>query len=195
MKKNEVLKAFSALFIAGAVLSTAVNVNAASTSTVTVPSSSFADQDVTASFEITDAILQDLGYGAYVSVPLSVSLTYDSSSKKFTGTMSYYAAGVIDDGYKVSIKVDSANSGYGYVTDSKDNSYYVKNKDGFAVNLSVAEFSKSDMSRNLTFVEAENYDNVVSGVLSVSIPGKGFVPKVTGKFESLVPLTIKKEAE
>ena len=94
---------------------------------VTVPTFGSSSQDVTATFTIDNDILIDLGYGAIVSVPVTVPLDYKSNTKTFEGSRTVYCSGVIDDDKKVTVSVDTISTEYGKIVDSSSNEYYVKN--------------------------------------------------------------------
>ena len=160
---------------------------------VNVPSFGSSGQDVTATFTIDNDTLIDLGYGAVVSVPVTVPLSYKSLTKTFEGDREVYCSGIINDGKKVTVNVDTVSTDLGKIVDSSNNEYYVDGTDGFAVNLSRTEWSQSEMASNLTKVNNGNLDNLIKSTLSVTIPGRGFVPRVTGAFESTIPLLIRQE--
>ena len=195
-KLREITTKTIPLALCGALLvgTSSMTALADSTNDVTVPTSGESSQDVTATFTIDNDILIDLGYGAIASVPVTVPLSYNSSDKTFEGERTVYCSGVINDGKKVTVNVDTVSTDLGKIVDSSDNEYNVDEDDGFAVNLSRTEWSQSEMASNLAKKNAGNADNLITSTLSVVIPGLGFVPKVTGSFESTIPLLIKQES-
>ncbi len=166
-------------------------VNAADTTDVTIRPAGESSQNVTATFTIDNDTLVDLGYGAIASIPITVPLSYNSSDKAFEGERQVYCAGVIGDGKKVTVNVDTISTDLGKIVDDQNNEYNVSTAEGFAVNLSRTEWSQSEMASNLAKKNAGNFDNMIASTLSVTIPGRGFVPKVTGSFESKIPLLIR----
>ncbi len=160
---------------------------------VNVPSLGTRSQDVTATFTIDDDILIDLGYGAIATIPINVPLSYNSSNKTFEGGRTVYCSGVIPENKKVTVNIDTISTDLGKIVDNHDNEYNVSSADGFAVNLSRTDWNQSEMALNLSRVEAGNLENLITSNLSVTIPGRGFVPRVTGSFESTIPLIIKQE--
>ena len=191
--RNSRLKAVPIVFSAALfMMISPLSVHAENTD-VNVPSFGSSGQDVTATFTIDNDTLIDLGYGAIVSVPVTVPLSYKSLTKTFEGDREVYCSGIINDGKKVTVNVDTVSTDLGKIVDSSNNEYYVDGKEGFAVNLSRTEWSQSEMASNLTKVNNGNLDNLIKSTLSVTIPGRGFVPRVTGAFESKVPLLIRQE--
>ena len=191
--RNSRLKAVPIVFSAALLMMISpLSVHAENTD-VNVPSFGSSGQDVTATFTIDNDTLIDLGYGAIVSVPVTVPLSYKSLTKTFEGDREVYCSGIINDGKKVTVNVDTVSTDLGKIVDSSNNEYYVDGKEGFAVNLSRTEWSQSEMASNLTKVNNGNLDNLIKSTLSVTIPGRGFVPRVTGAFESKVPLLIRQE--
>ncbi len=173
-----------------------MKVFAANDATVSVPNSGSAEQSVTATFTIDEDTLTDLGYGAVVYVPLTVPLAYKSHTKTFEGKKTVYCSGVINEGKQVSVSIDTVNSDYGTVKDEGDNSYQVKNRENFAVSLSKTVWSQKEMLQNFNIISNEGeLSHLNTGTSSVTIPGKGFVPKITGDFPTVVPLIIKQESE
>lgn len=191
--RNSRLKAVPIVFSAALLMMISpLSVHAENTD-VNVPSFGSSGQDVTATFIIDNDTLIDLGYGAIVSVPVTVPLSYKSLTKTFEGDREVYCSGIINDGKKVTVNVDTVSTDLGKIVDSSNNEYYVDGTQGFAVNLSRTEWSQSEMASNLTKVNNGNLDNLIKSTLSVTIPGRGFVPRVTGAFESKVPLLIRQE--
>ena len=160
---------------------------------ITIRPSGVSSQDVTATFTVDNDTLIDLGYGAIASIPITVPLTYNSSTKSFEGERQVYCAGVIGDGKKVTVNVDTISTDLGKIVDDQNNEYNVSTAEGFAVNLSRTEWGQSEMETNLARKNAGHMDNIIASTLSVTIPGRGFVPKVTGSFESTIPLLIRQE--
>lgn len=185
-------KAIPFIFSAALFMTSPISVHAENVD-VNVPSFGSSSQDVTATFSIDSDILNDLGYGAIVSVPITVPLTYKSLDKVFEGEGKVYCCGVINDGKKVTVNVDTISTELGKIVDDSSNEYNVSGKEGFAVNMSRTEWSQSEMASNLTRLTNGNIDNLLASTLSVTIPGRGFVPKVTGSFESTIPLLIRQE--
>ncbi len=167
--------------------------HASSLTDVTVPSSGSTDQNVTANFTISNDTLIDLGYGAVASIPLSIQLTYDSANKNFIGGKTVYCSGIVAEGKKVTVNVDTANTAYGKITDPSANEYNVSGASGFSVTVSKTDWSAAEMASNYATSHGGNASDMITGYLTVKIPGRGFVPKVTGSFQSIIPLVIKQE--
>lgn len=146
--------------------------------------------DIKARFTIDDSTLAQLGYNAYVAVPIVISLTYKSTSNSFTGNAGYFASGIIPDGKKVTVTVNSASSDYGVITDEDENEYTVKGKTGFSIDQSKTSFTKAEMQNNMEASNAGRAMDMITGSFSVAIPGDGFVPKMKGQFQTIVPIRI-----
>ena len=183
--KPAVLALIGALLLCGSPLTAY-----ASNTDVTVPSSGTADQNVTATFTIDNDTLIDLGYGAVVSVPLTIPLSYKSTTKTFEGEGEIYCSGLLAEGKVVEVTIDPTDEKYGFVSDSEGTSYNVRSSLDFGVSLDKFRWTPAEMQENLTNIQAGNYSDIIGGELFVAIPGLGFVPKVTGNFESIVPLVI-----
>jgi hypothetical protein len=165
----------------------------ASSSTSTVPSTGTTSKNVTATFTIDDEIMQQLGYGAVISVPVNIPLSYSEFFKKFVGSAEIVCSGVIDEGKSVVVSIDTSSASYGRISDSGSNTYSVKGKDGFAINLTKDSWTSAEMLTNYNILNNEDTTDdgtTLSSLLSVNIPGNGFIPKVTGDFTTTVPLVI-----
>ena len=156
---------------------------------VSVPSSGSASQEVTATFSIDDDTLSNLGYGVIASIPISIPLAFNSTTKIFSNSAAVYCSGVLPAGKKVSVTVNESAEKYGKVYDSDNEATSVKTKSGFDISLSKTSWSKSECYENLTKINASQ-DATQTGDLTVAIPGKGFIPKGAGTFNTYVPLVI-----
>ncbi|MBR1627857.1 MAG: hypothetical protein IJ679_01150 [Lachnospiraceae bacterium] len=156
---------------------------------VTVPSTGSEGKNVTATFTIDDDTLASLGYSAVASIPVSMTLSYNSSSKLFTNSGTVYCSGVLDSGKKVSVTVNESGEKYGKVYDSTEAATSVVGKTGFSVSLSKTAWSKSECQENLTKIN-NSEEATKTGTLTISVPGKGFIPSGTGTFKTYAPLAI-----
>lgn len=156
---------------------------------VTVPSSGNASRDVTATFSIDDDTLASLGYSAVASIPVSMTLSYNSSDKVFRNSGTVYCSGLLDNGKKISVTVNESGEKYGKVYDPSDAATSVAGKSGFSVSLSKTAWSKAECRENL---EKLNNSEAASktGTLTISVPGRGFIPSGTGTFKTYAPLVI-----
>ena len=161
---------------------------------VSVPSSGSASQEVTATFSIDDDTLSNLGYGVIASIPISMPLSFNSSTKVFSNSAAVYCSGVLPSGKKVSVTVNESAEKYGKVFDSENESTSVKSKTGFDISLSKTDWSKSECYENLSKINASQ-DATQTGNLTVAIPGNGFIPKGAGTFSTYVPLIISQSDE
>lgn len=166
--------------------------SAARADEVAVPSTGSAGRDVTATFTVDEATLADLGYGAVASIPVSMTLSYDSAAKTFSDSGTVYCSGVLGDGKKATVTVDTGADKYGTVHGPGTETASVKGKTGFAVSLSKTEWTKDECRENLTKLSGNN-DATKTGTLSVAVPGKGFIPSGAGTFRTYVPLVIGQE--
>ena len=161
---------------------------------VSIPSSGSESREVTASFSIDDDTLSNLGYGVIASIPVSMPLSFNSSTKVFSNSAAVYCSGVLASGKKVSVTVNETAEKYGKVFDSDSESTSVKSKSGFDISLSKTDWSKSECYENLSRINASE-DVTQTGSLTVAIPGKGFIPKGAGTFSTYVPLIISQSDE
>ena len=182
---------------AAAVLALAIALTAspaaAKADSVAVPGEGSTDGEVTATFSITEDMLPGLGYGVVASIPVSMALAYDTQDKTFSNSAAVYCSGVLADGRKVSVTVDGSSDKYGKVYDEADRASSVKVKTGFSVSMSKTSWSKAECMENLEGLDSGG-EAAKTGELSVSVPGKGFIPSGTGTFRTYVPLVIRQEA-
>ena len=156
---------------------------------VTVPSTGSENKNVTATFTIDDETLASLGYSAVASIPVSMTLSYNSSSKLFTNSGTVYCSGILNDGKKISVTVNESGEKYGKVFDSTDAATSVAGKAGYSVSLSKTAWSKSECQENLSKIN-NSEAATKTGTLTISVPGKGFIPSGTGTFKTYAPLVI-----
>ena len=159
---------------------------------VDVPSSGNIRRDVSATFTISDGILGDLGYSAVASIPVSMSLDYDWTTRLFTQAAVVYCSGVLDSGKKISITVNESGEKYGKVYDPSDEASSVAGKTGYSVSLSKTSWSKAECRENLEKI-SDGLEATKDGELSISVPGRGFIPSGMGTFKTYAPLVISME--
>lgn len=156
---------------------------------VTVPSTGSENKNVTATFTIDDDTLASLGYSAVASIPVSMTLSYNASNKLFSNSGKVYCSGILNDGKKISVTVNESGEKYGKVYDSSDVATSIAGKAGYSVSLSKTSWSKSECAENLTKIN-NSEEATKTGTLTISVPGKGFIPSGTGTFKTYAPLVI-----
>ena len=159
---------------------------------VDVPSSGTTSEEVTATFTIDEDTLASLGYGVIASIPVSMPLSYDTGTKVFSNSAGVYCSGVLDSGKRVSVTVDTTGEKYGKVYHANEDPVSVSGKSGFDISLSKTKWSKAECYTNLSKVN-NSEDATETGILSVKIPGTGFIPSGAGTFNTYVPIIIKQE--
>lgn len=159
---------------------------------VDVPSSGSTNEEVTATFTIDEDILSSLGYGVIASIPVSMPLAYDSTSKNFSKSADVYCSGVLAGGKQISVSVNESGEKFGKIYHSNEVPVSVKGKSGFDISLSKTKWSKAECYTNLSKVN-NSEDATETGTLSVTIPGNGFIPSGAGTFNTYVPIIIKQE--
>ena len=156
---------------------------------VTVPSTGSESKNVTATFTIDDDTLASLGYSAVASIPVSMTLSYNSSSKLFSNSGTVYCSGILNDGKKISVMVNESGEKYGKVYDPSETATSIAGKTGYSVSLTKTAWSKSECQENLTKIN-NSEEATKTGTLTISVPGKGFIPSGTGTFKTYAPLVI-----
>ncbi|MBR1634335.1 MAG: hypothetical protein IJ682_04635 [Lachnospiraceae bacterium] len=187
-RKERIMACFAAVLAAAPLCMP----SAARADDVEVPPAGDTSRDVTAAFTVDEATLADLGYGAVASIPVSMTLPYDSTAKAFSDSVTVYCSGVLGDGKKASVTVNADADKYGVIRGPGAETASVKGKTGFSVSLSKTEWTKDECRENLTKLSGNN-EATKTGTLSVTVPGKGFIPSGTGAFRTYVPLVIGQE--
>ena len=149
---------------------------------------------VNGNFTVTKDDLNAMGYGPKVSVPLSVSLTFDSSAKSYSGTGEVYAYGVVDSGKKVSVAVDDTHEKYGRAYNASEQDCTQTDPQGFSCTLSKTAWNQSECYANMA---AKNDSGLVTntGDLSVTVSKNTFLPRGTGAHKTYIPLVIEMTEE
>lgn len=163
-------------------------------SEVCVPTDgSSATELVNCSFTVTEDDLNAMGYGPKVSIPVSVSLSFNSASKTYSGTGEVYAYGVIDSGKKVSVTVDETHEKYGKVFHASGQDCTQTDSDGFSGALSKTSWNQSECYANMEADSSEFMTN--TGELSVTVSKDTFLPRGTGAYKTYIPLVIEMAEE
>ncbi len=162
-------------------------------SEVEVPADGSAAGEVSATFTIDDELLAELGYNVVASVPLSLPLNYNASSKKFANSGKIFCRGIVPSGKKITINVNEAGLKYGKLYDPDGTSTDLSGAEGFNISLSRNEWSKAECYTNLSKIRAGD-DASVTSSLSVTVPADGFIPTSGGTYTTYVPLTIRQES-
>ena len=167
-------------------------VNAAETAThLQVGDSTSISGQATAVFTIDQETLDRMGYGLIVSIPVDFELRYSVLDEEFKGSGEIFCYGMAPDNTEVSISVDEKNSMFQKIRDEANNVYDLKGTDCYSANLTQNTWNATDLKSNyMHFVNGED-EEISKGRINVEISGAGFLPKVFGKYETQIPLTIK----
>lgn len=157
-----------------------------------VPADGSASGEVSATFSVDDEILSQLGYNAVASVPLSLPLSYNPDTKKFANSGIIYCRGIVPEGKKITICVNETGLKYGKLYDPDGETTDMSDVTGFDISLTKNSWSRTDCYTNLKRINAGS-DASVTGSISVTVPGRGFVPSSNGTYTTYVPLTIRQE--
>ena len=147
------------------------------------------NREVTGNFTVSDSDLADMGYGPMISVPLSISLSYQSSESKYSGSGTIYGYGILDNGKSITASINTSSSKYGKVYDKDDEDCTIASGSGFSCTLSKERWSKAECRANM---EAKKTGASVphTGSLTVAVSKNSFLPTGTGNYKTYVPLVI-----
>ncbi len=190
---NNIMTCFTKLLIMAAMTGVLVLPAEALADEVTVPADGSASSEVEARFTIDEDVLNSLGYNCIASIPINLPLVYNDTTGKFSNTASIYCSGILPAGKQAQITINQDSSRFGNVYDPDENAASVKGKTGFSVNLSKSVWTKQDCLTNLSDINESNSPRE-TGTLSVSVPGKGFIPSSTGTYTTYIPLIISEES-
>ena len=148
------------------------------------------DETVSARFTVTQQTITDLGYDTVVTIPVEIELTLNTSTKKFEGSGSVAAYGILDTDQAVKVDIKDTDSVYGVINGPSSYSQNLKDK-GFTTTLSKKKWTPDDCYDNLE-KKADGTDLSESnvGTLAVSVPGTKFIPKYMDDYTTTIPLTI-----
>ena len=167
----------------------------------TVPQAAFA-QDVaidkddttksastTAALTIDSTVIDDLGYGLIVSIPAEVTMSYDTSNKKFAGSGDVYASGIIASGKRVDVQT----TGKTIDTITQDSHTIDVTGHGTCGISTDVTFDADTCLANSKYLK-DGAGSLAKNTLSASVDAepviKGVTPDTLGQWSTTIPITI-----
>lgn len=185
MKRKLLTMVLTALMMTAALSSTAL---AASDEVEATDGGNF---QITATANVTDQDLADLGLNVMVSFPTEFSLSLNKDKKAFEGSDAIYAYGIMDPGHTLKVTIDENNEDYGKVCYRKDDTIVKSEQNFFATvteTLSKTSFTADETKENY-LKKAASQDMPYYGTVNVGI--KNMIPTSgVGNYFTLVPLKI-----
>ena len=162
----------------------------ASTSTVEVPSSGQQQEHIRGVFDVTESDLQEMGYSATVVYPIYLDMDYDGDARAYVGSDEIYAKGVVLDGKKVQITIDTASELYGRIYDTEASQNLALSTQDFVCTLSKEKWTSEECYSNLQ-ADVSLSSIPSKGSVSISLPVKNFLPRKPDVYMTYVPFTVK----
>lgn len=147
--------------------------------------------EITATANVTNDDLNDLGLNVRISFPTEFSLALNTDNKTFEGSDVIYAYGIMDPDHTLKVTIDESSESYGKVCYRKDGSTVTSESNFFATvteSLSKTSFTATETQENylkkVASQDMPHYATVNVGIKNM-IPTSGI-----GDYFTLVPLKI-----
>lgn len=131
----------------------------------------------------------DSSYDIYLSIPVEISLTFNSEKKSYAGSGEIYAYGTLGNAYEgIRLVLDKNAESYGKAV-MGENTYDISGY--LSVGFGGSEetvFETSVLSDNASFVAGGQTDSIVKSQMEVSVDGIAFLESGAGEYKISVPL-------
>ena len=196
MKKRFLSKKAAGVAMAAVLAAGAIPCGNVFADEVNVPETGSASRLVQGKFSITDEELIAMGYGPMVSIPLSISMSYNGTGECFQGEGTIYGYGLIDDDKCIVANVDTSHAKYGKVYNSAnvDVTRAASGASTYDLEISLNLWDKSDCQANMEAVWAGSaIPN--PGEIMVSVDKTRFIPSGAGAYKTYAPIVVSLEDE
>ena len=140
-------------------------------------------------YEENDVKELDSTYDIYLSIPVEISLAFDSEKKSYAGSGEVYAYGTLGNAYEgIRLVVDKDAESYGKAVMGEqvyDISDYLSA--GFDGSDEVI-YETGVLSDNASFVSAGQMDSIVKSQMEVTVDGTAFLESGAGDYQISIPL-------
>ena len=138
---------------------------------------------------IDQTVIDDLGYTLNVSIPAEITLSYDSSNKKFKGSGDVYASGIIASGKSVDVQT----TGKTIDTITQDSHTIDITGHGTCGISTDVTFDADTCLANSKYLK-DGAGSLSKNTLSASVDAepaiKGVTPDTLGQWSATIPITI-----